>query len=320
MEMKCWCKVRRVPPVAVCLILLIVLTSLAQAKELVDMEFKQAPLVDVFQILGELGGYNVLVDPSVSGNVTFALKDLEVDEALDLITRTTGYRYQLVGNTLVIASEARLKQEFESNDFAFVAVKHVGVEAAQRLVNMVVPNVRSYPDAELGLLVLYGPSSDLAVALDIIREYDQTAYVPIEPTVPAVPAEPDADEPDGERIVRRVIPVRYGDGREIAAALAQLWPERDFIWDERIQSVAAYTLEEEWADVQLLVQELDLPTFVIKGILGSTDQSMVLVEYRGETSLVRQGEALYDWTLVTVQDGVAEFRQDGRSIRIGMGR
>ena len=28
----------------------------------VNMEFKQAPLVDVFQILGQLGGYNVLVD------------------------------------------------------------------------------------------------------------------------------------------------------------------------------------------------------------------------------------------------------------------
>ena len=67
------------------------------------------------------------------------------------------------------------------------------------------------------------------------------------------------------------------------------------------------------------LQELDLPTFVIKGF-WEYGSSMVLVEYRGETSLVRQGEALYDWTLVTVQDGVAEFRQDGRSIRIGMGR
>lgn len=79
---------------ALCMVL--VLTSAFSpvlGKERVNMEFKQAPLVDVFQILGQLGGYNVLVDPSVSGQVSFVLNDLPVEEALDLVTRTTGFRY-----------------------------------------------------------------------------------------------------------------------------------------------------------------------------------------------------------------------------------
>ena len=62
-----------------------------QAQHLLDMEFKGAPLVDVFQILGEIGGYNVLVDPSVKGHVSFYLKELTLDEALDLVARTTGF-------------------------------------------------------------------------------------------------------------------------------------------------------------------------------------------------------------------------------------
>ena len=40
---------------------------------MVDMEFRDAPLVDVFQVLGGMGGLNVLVDPSVSGTVSFYL-------------------------------------------------------------------------------------------------------------------------------------------------------------------------------------------------------------------------------------------------------
>lgn len=94
------------------LCLLLVMASIpapALANQVVNMEFQQAPLVDVFQILGQLGGYNVLVDPSVSGQVSFSLKDLSVEEALDLVTRTTGYRYQIIGNTMVVASQQRLK-------------------------------------------------------------------------------------------------------------------------------------------------------------------------------------------------------------------
>jgi len=159
------------------LILMLLTASLpALAGEMVNMEFKQAPLVDVFQILGQLGGYNVLVDPSVTGQVTFALKNLTVEEALDLVTRTTGYRYKLMGNTLVIGSAQRLKTEFGTEDFRFIKVEHVNVEAAQRLVSLVAPGVKTYVDHEQSLLVLFGLTSDLDVAGKILRQYDQKSF------------------------------------------------------------------------------------------------------------------------------------------------
>ena len=60
------------------------------------MEFSNAPLADVFHILGELAGYNVLIDPSVSGTVSFYLRDQPIATALDLVSRTTGYSYHIV--------------------------------------------------------------------------------------------------------------------------------------------------------------------------------------------------------------------------------
>ncbi|HBN95538.1 MAG TPA: hypothetical protein DDZ66_04495, partial [Firmicutes bacterium] len=156
----------------------------------VNMEFKQAPLVDVFQILGQLGGYNVLVDPSVSGEVSFVLHDLPMEEALDLVTRTTGYRYKLMGLTLIIASEARLKSEFGTEDFSFVSLEHVDVEAARNLISLVVPSVRSYVDPELDLVVLFGLTSDLQLAEQVLRQYDRQAKsgvaIPVQAEPPVI--------------------------------------------------------------------------------------------------------------------------------------
>ena len=45
--------------VVVAAVLMLVQVCLAQT--VVDMDFEEAPLSDVFQVLGELAGYNVLI-------------------------------------------------------------------------------------------------------------------------------------------------------------------------------------------------------------------------------------------------------------------
>ena len=72
--MKLRCKV--ICLIAAVLVLMLVAPVLASPS--VNMEFKEAPLVDVFQILGEIGGLNVSVDRSVQGNASFVLRDLIV--------------------------------------------------------------------------------------------------------------------------------------------------------------------------------------------------------------------------------------------------
>lgn len=194
-------------------------SSPIMAKEIVNMEFKQAPLVDVFQILGQLGGYNVLVDPTVQGEVTFTLKNLAVEEALDLVTRTTGYRYQLLGNTLVVGSEQRLKSEFGSQDFSFISIEHVDVKAAQGLVALVTPNVKSYVDSEQNLLILYGLTTDLELATRVLKQYDQKTVTTPVPTL----AEPAVEEIE-EKIV---LTVRVEDSVSVDYASTINWFRKD---------------------------------------------------------------------------------------------
>lgn len=284
------------------------------AKELVNMEFKQAPLVDVFQILGQLGGYNVLVDPTVQGEVSFILKNLGVEEALDLVTRTTGYRYQLVGNTLVVGSEQRLKTEFGSQDFSFVSVDHVEVAAAQRLVALVAPNVKSYIDNEQNLLVLYGLTTDLELAQRVLRQYDQKSFVASDPILET------ASETPSEDLASQRVAIFYAEGVELLEQVRQVWPTKELKWDEQSKNIVAKVTKEEWTEIKAFVQERDLPKFLLKGILSTAQETLALVEYRGVTSLLKAGDELNKWEVLNITDGKVEFGQGQRKFTLRMGR
>lgn len=312
------------PLFAFCLTMIVVMASAlipVLAQERVNMEFKQAPLVDVFQILGQLGGHNVLVDPSVQGNVSFVLNDLPVEEALDLVTRTTGYRYKVMGNTLIIASEARLKSEFGTEDFSFVSVEHVQAQAARDLLSLVVPGVRSYVDEELNLVVLFGLTSDLKLAEQVLRQYDRQAAgvsVPATATVVSqVVAEPMEEV---EPLVRNAVYVRYADGQGIVEMLGRLWPQREFGWDAGTRYLTGLTTEEEWAKVVALLDEQDVPEFELKGVLTSQNQTVVLVDFQGTTTLLKLGDTLAGWEVTSIADGVVQFSQGQRSFEARIGR
>ncbi len=304
--------------VLLCLVIVVVSVSApVVATELVNMEFQQAPLVDVFQVLGQLGGYNVLVDPSVSGQVSFSLKSLPVEEALDLVTRTTGYRYQIVGNTMVVASEQRLQSEFGTQDFAFMFVENVAVDQAQRLLSLVVPGLRSYTDAELGLIVIFGFTKDLEIAKSVVSQYDRQA---VHGPAVAVSAPAAAPADPGVKLMDYAAPVFYGDGASIVGFLRQMFATREFEWDAQVQNVRGTTTEQEWAQVKALIEEKDMPKFQLKGILGSADAVFVLIEHEGSTTLLKQGDTLQDWTVKSISNGEVEFGLGVRSFIVGMGR
>ncbi len=290
------------------------------ATGVVNMEFKQAPLVDVFQILGQLGGYNVLVDPSVSGDVSFVLNDLPVHEALDLVTRTTGYRYKLMGNTLVVASEQRLKTEFGTEDVRFVSVNHVDVADAQRLVTLMVPGIRSYVDPDLKLVVLFGVTSDLERADKVVAQYDrQGGLRQVQASPQSVPV---IVETKGgqESLVSGSITLLYGDGPQILEAVRSEFTHREFTWNGQTRMLTGLATAEEWEQVGLVVRKFDVPNFVVKGILSSAEQMIALVEYQGSTTMLKVGETLHGWTVQAILAGSVEFAQESRSFAVGLGR
>lgn len=305
-------------------LLMVVACTPVLAADLANMEFRRAPLVEVLQILGQLGGYNVLVDPSVQGEVSFVLNDLSLEEALDLVTRTTGYRYQLIGNTLVFASEQRLQSEFGNEGVRFVSIEHVSADAARGLISLVVPNVRSFVDTALNLVVLYGIESDLQVAEQILKEYDRQAGRLGAPVVavaaPEQPQEVKKQVEESEPLVFNAVPVEFAEGAKILEMVRQLLPDREFAFHPESRLLTARTTAEEWETLEMILQRQDIPAFTLKGILRVADQFVAIVEHQGSTYSLKLGEELYGWTLAEVAEGSVKFTRGERSFSVNMGR
>ncbi|HEU5179742.1 MAG TPA: type IV pilus secretin PilQ [Candidatus Polarisedimenticolia bacterium] len=77
----------------------------------ISLNFKDADLKDVFRIFHEISGYNIVLDPSVSGNVTIVLENVPEDQALDIILKNNGLDKIFENNVIRIASTTKLSQE-----------------------------------------------------------------------------------------------------------------------------------------------------------------------------------------------------------------
>ena len=104
--------------------LLLILAASASSAETVTFEFIDADYEDVFRTLGEIAGYNVLVDASISGQGSFNFKDIDVMEALDLVASFSGADYRISNNTLLVASKEKFAQ-FEKSQIHFIHTRYV---------------------------------------------------------------------------------------------------------------------------------------------------------------------------------------------------
>jgi type IV pilus assembly protein PilQ len=77
----------------------------------ISLNFKDADLKDVFRIFHEISGYNIVLDPSVGGNVTIVLDNVPEDQALDIILKNNGLDKVFENNVIRIAATTKLSQE-----------------------------------------------------------------------------------------------------------------------------------------------------------------------------------------------------------------
>jgi type IV pilus assembly protein PilQ len=77
----------------------------------ISVNLKDVDLKDFFRLIHEISGLNVVLDPSVRGNVTLVLDEVPWDQALDIVLRNNGLTKEIDGNVLRIATQDTLKRE-----------------------------------------------------------------------------------------------------------------------------------------------------------------------------------------------------------------
>lgn len=85
----------------------------------ISLEFKDADIKNVFRLLAEVSGNNIMVTDDVSRKVTVRLIELPWDQAMDLIVETNGLAKEEIGNVIRISTAGR----FKSDRDALIAAK-----------------------------------------------------------------------------------------------------------------------------------------------------------------------------------------------------
>ena len=82
------------------------------SSHLITLDAEDAPLPSVLKILAEKGELNVITGPGVTaGKLTLHMKDVPIDQAVNLVVRAAGLAYERIGNSILVAEPQALKEE-----------------------------------------------------------------------------------------------------------------------------------------------------------------------------------------------------------------
>jgi type IV pilus assembly protein PilQ len=77
----------------------------------ISLDFKVADIHDVFRILAEVSGLNIVATDDVKARVTLRLVEVPWDQALDVVLQANGLEKTRVGNVITISTTKRLENE-----------------------------------------------------------------------------------------------------------------------------------------------------------------------------------------------------------------
>jgi type IV pilus assembly protein PilQ len=76
-----------------------------------SFDFKDADIKNIFRLLAEVSGLNIVVTSDVNRRVTLRLVEVPWDQALDLLISTNGLGKEQIGNVVRISTATQLKNE-----------------------------------------------------------------------------------------------------------------------------------------------------------------------------------------------------------------
>jgi len=84
------------------------------AGQRISLDFKDADIKNVFRLLAEVSGLNIIVTPDVQRKVTVRLVDVPWDQSLDLLVATNGLGKEQMGNVVRISTTDQFKRESDA--------------------------------------------------------------------------------------------------------------------------------------------------------------------------------------------------------------
>lgn len=79
--------------------------------KLISFDVRDAQLKDIFRVFAQISGLNIIVGDDVKGTLTMKLKDVPLNQAMDLILQQEGLVADRKGNVVVITTASRYQKQ-----------------------------------------------------------------------------------------------------------------------------------------------------------------------------------------------------------------
>ena len=219
------------------------------------LEFVDAEVVDVFQALATQSGVNIAVSGSVKGKTTLRLRDVTLEQAMNIVTRLNGYDYAWVEAAYVVGTpeEVRAMRVSELRT-SVVVLQHIQPEFAQQVLSKLTPDVTVSTQKGSRTVLLLAPEASLAKAERTLAQID----------VPPMPSPP----------TTQVLMIRYLKADQMRDIIAAALPDVVVQPGPQQNSLLVTANDQQWDAVKSLVAASD-----VAPIAAQATQAMYQVKY-----------------------------------------
>ncbi len=139
----------------------------------VTLDAEDANLPSVLKILAEKGDLNIITGPGVaSGRLSIHMKDVPIEQAVNLVVRAAGLSYERIGNSILVAGADALKSETGLSSY-IVPLKFAQAEEVKAALKSVCPDIQV--DKSGNRLVVVTSPRILSEVQEIVDDLDQPA-------------------------------------------------------------------------------------------------------------------------------------------------
>jgi len=154
----------------------------AQPKKVFSLDFAATDIADVMKALAVQSGANVAVSSSAKGQVTLRLSEVDLDQALEIVTSLTGNDYACVNGAYIVGTREEVKK-LAARSYATrtVQASNLGAEGVAQVMQTVGKAVPRSDEVSLaaiagtGSFMLVGPVEAIDAVEAAISSADQQA-------------------------------------------------------------------------------------------------------------------------------------------------
>ncbi len=147
------------------------------SKQLINLNFRDAKLLDVFDIITKLSGINFILDEDVRGsNTTLFLERATFSQALELLLRMNKLDKKILNSkTIILFPKTRDKQkQFEDQIIQTFFLSNIDAKKAVNLLRTMLQVRKIYVHEELNAIILRDTPSVIKLARKIIENNDRS--------------------------------------------------------------------------------------------------------------------------------------------------